>query len=75
MSVPLHLRNAPTKLMKELNYGTEYKYSHAFPGNFVDQEFMPDKISGTLLYDPGKNTAEEKLRQSLKEKWKNKYGY
>lgn len=75
LSVPLHLRNAPTKLMKELNYGTEYKYSHAFPGNFVDQEFMPDKISGTLLYDPGKNTAEEKLRQSLKEKWKNKYGY
>ncbi|MGJ1266097.1 replication-associated recombination protein A [Sphingobacterium spiritivorum] len=75
LSVPLHLRNAPTKLMKELNYGTEYKYSHAFPGNFVDQEFMPDKISGTLLYDPGKNAAEEKLRQSLKEKWKNKYGY
>ncbi|QQT27781.1 replication-associated recombination protein A [Sphingobacterium spiritivorum] len=75
LSVPLHLRNAPTKLMKELNYGTEYKYSHAFPGNFVDQEFMPDKISGALLYDPGKNAAEEKLRQSLKEKWKNKYGY
>ncbi|MGJ1285248.1 replication-associated recombination protein A [Sphingobacterium spiritivorum] len=75
LSVPLHLRNAPTKLMKELNYGTEYKYSHAFPDNFVDQEFMPDKISGTLLYDPGKNAAEEKLRQSLKEKWKNKYGY
>ncbi len=75
LSVPLHLRNAPTKLMKELNYGTEYKYSHAYPGNFVEQEFMPEAVKGVLLYDPGKNSAEDKLRQSLKEKWKNKYGY
>ncbi len=75
LSVPLHLRNAPTKLMKELNYGTEYKYSHAYPGNFVEQEFMPEAIKGVLLYDPGKNSAEDKLRQSLKDKWKNKYGY
>lgn len=75
LSVPLHLRNAPTKLMKELNYGTEYKYAHAYPGNFVELEFLPDEISGTKLYDPGKNSTEEKLRQSLREKWRKKYGY
>ena len=75
LSVPLHLRNAPTKLMKELDYGTEYKYSHAYKGNFVDQEFMPEGIQGTTLYSPGKNSSEDKLRSSLKEKWKNKYGY
>ena len=75
LSVPLHLRNAPTKLMKELDYGTEYKYSHAYTGNFVDQEFMPEGIQGTTIYSPGKNSSEDKLRISLKEKWKNKYGY
>lgn len=75
LSVPLHLRNAPTKLMKQLDYGKEYKYAHSYPGNFVDQEFMPDQISGTLLYDPGKNSAEEKLREKLRQQWKDKYGY
>ncbi len=75
LSVPLHLRNAPTKLMKELDYGTEYKYAHAYSGNFVEQEFLPNEISDTRLYDPGSNAAEEKLRQSLREKWKEKYGY
>lgn len=75
LSVPLHLRNAPTKLMKELDYGAEYKYSHAYPGNFVVQEFMPDQIRGYKLYDPGSNVAEEKLRFSLREKWKDKYSY
>ncbi|GGH30877.1 replication-associated recombination protein A [Sphingobacterium alkalisoli] len=75
LSVPLHLRNAPTKLMKELNYGVEYKYAHGFTGNFVNQEYMPDTIQNTKLYNPGKNSAEDKLRQSLKEKWKEKYGY
>ncbi|MBE8722879.1 replication-associated recombination protein A [Sphingobacterium pedocola] len=75
LSVPLHLRNAPTKLMKELNYGVEYKYAHGFVGNFVDQEYMPDTLTSTKLYNPGKNSAEDKLRQSLKEKWKDKYGY
>ncbi|WP_159634776.1 replication-associated recombination protein A [Sphingobacterium composti Ten et al. 2007 non Yoo et al. 2007] len=75
LSVPLHLRNAPTKLMKELDYGTEYKYAHAYTGNFVEQEFMPEGIQGTKLYSPGKNSSEDKLRSSLKEKWKNKYGY
>ena len=75
LSVPLHLRNAPTKLMKQMDYGKEYKYSHAFPGNFVDQEFMPDKVSGTQLYDPGTNPAEEKLREKLRQQWGEKYGY
>jgi putative ATPase len=75
LSVPLHLRNAPTKLMKELDYGTEYKYSHAYPGNFVAQEFMPEQLQGSKLYEPGSNAAEDKLRLSLRDKWKGKYGY
>ncbi|MCY4778612.1 replication-associated recombination protein A [Sphingobacterium sp. UT-1RO-CII-1] len=75
LPVPLHLRNAPTKLMKQLDYGAEYKYSHAYPGNFIAQEFMPDKLKGALLYEPGSNPAENKLRESLKSKWKDKYGY
>ncbi|WP_293887026.1 MULTISPECIES: replication-associated recombination protein A [unclassified Sphingobacterium] len=75
LSVPLAIRNAPTKLMKNLNYGAEYKYSHAYPGNFVVQEFLPKEISGVKLYEPGKNPQEEKLRQSLRDKWKEKYNY
>lgn len=75
LSVPLHLRNAPTKLMKELDYGTEYKYAHAYSTNFVEQEFMPSGIEGVTLYKPGSNSSEERLRASLKEKWKDKYGY
>ncbi|WON96191.1 replication-associated recombination protein A [Sphingobacterium sp. Lzh-3] len=75
LSVPLHIRNAPTKLMKDLNYGAEYKYAHAYPGNFVVQEFLPKEISGVKLYEPGQNSQEEKLRQSLRDKWKEKYRY
>ena len=75
LSVPLHLRNAPTKLMKDLNYGKAYKYSHDFPGNFVEQEFLPDEIKGTKLYEPGENTRENELRKYLSGKWKGKYGY
>ncbi|GAA0884155.1 replication-associated recombination protein A [Sphingobacterium siyangense] len=75
LSVPLHIRNAPTKLMKDLNYGAEYKYAHAYPGNFVIQEFLPKEISGVKLYEPGQNSQEEKLRQSLRDKWKEKYKY
>jgi putative ATPase len=75
LSVPLHLRNAPTKLMKDLNYGKAYKYSHDFPGNFVAQEFLPDEIKGTKLYDPGENARENELRKYLSGKWKGKYGY
>ncbi|SFS69554.1 replication-associated recombination protein A [Sphingobacterium wenxiniae] len=75
LSVPLHLRNAPTKLMKDLDYGAEYKYAHAYPGHFVEQEFLPEPVSGTQLYEPKNNAAENKIRESLKSKWKDKYGY
>lgn len=74
-SVPLHLRNAPTKLMKNIGYGKEYQYSHAHENNFSAQEYLPDQLSGTLLYDPGANPAEEKLRERLKSLWKGKYKY
>lgn len=75
LSVPLHLRNAPTKLMKELNYGTEYMYAHAYSGNFVEQEYMPSELQSEKIYEPGKNSAEEKMRATLREKWRGKYGY
>lgn len=75
LSVPLALRNAPTKLMKDLNYGKAYKYSHDFPGNFVAQEFMPEEIKGMKLYDPGDNARENELRRFLGGKWKGKYDY
>jgi len=75
LSVPLHLRNAPTKLMKDLNYGKAYKYSHDFPGNFIAQEFLPVEIKNTKLYDPGENARENELRKYLSGKWKGKYGY
>ncbi|WP_192348360.1 replication-associated recombination protein A [Algoriphagus sp. Y33] len=75
LSVPLHLRNAPTKLMKDLNYGKAYKYSHDFSGNFVNQEFLPDEIKGLKLYDPGENARENELRRYLSSKWQGKYGY
>lgn len=73
--VPLHLRNAPTQLMKKLDYGKAYQYSHDFPGNFVDQEYLPEKLSGTKLFEPAANPAEEKTRGWLKSLWKKKYGY
>jgi putative ATPase len=75
LPVPLHLRNAPTKLMDNIGYGKDYKYAHDFPGNFIFQEFLPEKISGTRLYEPGDNTREKELRARLKNLWKNKYGY
>jgi putative ATPase len=75
LPVPIHLRNAPTKLMKEIGYGAQYKYAHDFPDNFAHQEFLPEKISGTKLYDPGNNARENELRQRMKQLWKNKYGY
>jgi putative ATPase len=75
LPVPLHIRNAPTGLMKKLDYGKEYKYAHEFSGNFVDQEFLPEKISGTKLYDPGDNASENKLRDYLRHCWKDKYDY
>jgi len=75
LPVPLHLRNAPTRLMKETGYGKDYRYAHDFPGNFAEQEFLPDQIAGTKLYDPGNNASEERLRSYLRACWKEKYGY
>ncbi len=75
LPVPLALRNAPTRLMKDSGYGKDYKYSHDFPGHFADQEFMPDALSGTKLYDPADNARENELRARLKHFWKEKYGY
>lgn len=73
LPVPLHLRNAPTKLMKDLDYGKDYGYAHSLAGNFVDLEFLPDDIKGTKFYEPGKNTTENKIAEELKKKWKGKY--
>jgi putative ATPase len=75
LPVPLHIRNAPTGLMKNMNYGKGYKYAHDFPGNFAEQEFLPEKIEGTKLYDPGNNATENRLREYLRNLWKEKYGY
>lgn len=75
LPVPIHLRNAPTKLMKELGYSEEYKYSHDFVNNFAEQEFLPDAIKETVLYNPGNNSRENTTREFLKNRWKDKYGY
>ncbi len=75
LSVPLHLRNAPTKLMRDLDYGKNYKYSHDYQNNFVEQEFLPDEISNTKLYDPGNNLREHNFRDFLKKRWRDKYNY
>lgn len=70
LPVPLHLRNAPTKLMKDLDYGKDYKYAHSYEGNFVEMEFLPKEISGTKFYEPGNNSTERKIREELQKKWK-----
>ncbi|NER15151.1 AAA family ATPase [Leptobacterium flavescens] len=75
LSVPLHLRNAPTKLMKDIGYGQNYKYAHDFNANFIEQEFLPDELSNKTFYEPGNNQRENALRDFLKKRWKNKYGY
>jgi putative ATPase len=75
LSVPLEIRNAPTKLMKTLGYGKNYKYAHNYDGNFADQEFLPEAIKGTKIYDPGDNAREQEQRKFLKLRWKNKYNY
>ncbi|MCK4561704.1 MAG: replication-associated recombination protein A [Flavobacteriaceae bacterium] len=75
LSIPLHLRNAPTKLMKDLNYGKDYKYAHSYENNFAEQEFLPEEIANTKLYEPGNNGRENSFRDFLKNRWKNKYGY
>lgn len=73
LPVPLHLRNAPTKLMKDLDYGKEYKYAHSYEGNFVEQDFLPEEIRNIKLYEPGNNATEKKIYDELKKKWSNKY--
>ena len=75
LSIPLHLRNAPTKLMKDLDYGKDYQYSHNYAGNFINQEFLPDEIKNTKLYEPGNNARENQFRELLKQRWKDKYNY
>lgn len=75
LPVPLAIRNAPTKLMKNLDYGKNYKYAHSYDNNFADMEFLPEEIKNTLIYNPGKNAREEELRKFLKQRWKDKYGY
>ncbi|MEE6186961.1 Replication-associated recombination protein A [Mycovorax composti] len=75
LPVPLHLRNAPTQLMKRMDYGKGYKYAHDYENNFSEQEYLPEKLSGTKFYDPGNNARENELRNYLKKLWKDKYGY
>jgi putative ATPase len=75
LPVPLHLRNAPTKLMKEIGYGDNYKYAHQYKDNFVEQDFLPEELKGLTLYKPGDNPRENETRNVLKRRWKNKYNY
>ena len=73
LPVPLHLRNAPTKLMKDMDYGKDYQYAHSHEGNFVNLEFLPKEIAGEKFYEPGNNSTENKIKEELKKKWKGKY--
>src|SRR5882724_1309975 len=75
LPVPLHIRNAPTRLMKNLDYGKGYQYSHSYENNFSPQEYLPEELKGTKFYDPGNNAREEELRKFLRGLWKDKYGY
>jgi putative ATPase len=75
LSVPLHIRNAPTRLMKDLGYGKDYKYAHSFEGNFIDDNFLPEDLEGKKLYDPGNNAREQEIRERLRQWWKDRYGY
>jgi putative ATPase len=75
LSVPLPLRNAPTKLMKEIGYGKNYQYSHNYEGNFAKQNFLPDELKGEKLYEPGNNSRENDIRRNLQKWWEEWYGY
>lgn len=75
LPVPLHIRNAPTRLMKDIGYGKDYKYSHAYDGNFKEQEYLPEPLAGTKFYEPGNNARELELRKYLQNLWRTKYGY
>jgi putative ATPase len=75
LPVPLHIRNAPTRLMKDIGYGKEYKYAHSYSGNFIEDNFLPEEIKGTIFYDPGQNSREEEVRKRLAGMWKDIYNY
>jgi putative ATPase len=75
LPVPLHLRNAPTKLMKNIGYGKDYKYAHSYEGNFTDQDFLPDALKGKQIYQPGTNARENESREKLKKLWGDRYKY
>jgi putative ATPase len=75
MSVPLHIRNAPTRLMKDLGYSKDYKYAHDYPGNFVDDNFLPPELEGRKIYEPGDNAREREVRERLRNWWKDRYAY
>jgi len=75
LPIPLNLRNTPTKLMKDLGYGKGYQYAHDYEGNFAATEMLPDKIKGTVIYEPGSNPRENEIRATLRKQWKEKYGY
>jgi putative ATPase len=75
LPVPLHIRNAPTRLMKDLGYGKDYKYAHSYSGNFITDNFLPEELKGTVFYDPGNNTREQEIRKRLSGMWKDLYNY
>ena len=75
LSVPIHLRNAPTKLMKELGYGKDYQYAHDYESNFAFQDYLPDELQGETFYEPSDNPRENALRDYLKKLWGDRYGY
>jgi putative ATPase len=75
LPVPLHLRNAPTRLMKDLGYSEGYRYAHDFEDNFVQDNFLPDQITGTVFYEPGRNARELEIRKQLEARWQKIYGY
>jgi putative ATPase len=75
LPVPLNIRNAPTKLMKDLDYGKDYKYAHSYSGNFVQDNFLPEEIKGSVFYEPGENQREEEIRKRITSMWKNIYNY
>jgi putative ATPase len=75
LPVPLHIRNAPTKLMKKIGYGKDYKYAHSFSGNFIADNFLPSEIKGTIIYEPGSNPKEDEIRKRLSKLWSDFYNY
>jgi putative ATPase len=75
LPVPLHLRNAPTRLMKDLGYHKDYKYVHDFEGNFVNENYLPEEIAGKVFYTPGNNPREEEIRRQLSSRWQKIYNY